>query len=118
MSSLDWKDKTWAYNWLKSMANNNRMSIVEWLRSIGVIPEDVRWKRAPMSVYNGLDPNGISAKALAELAYEFDKEGEATPREYMTWLEYEIKGHPRREQFMAVLSTLGKRGPNPKMEAR
>lgn len=107
---MDWKEMTWRYSDLLMLAHKQDMSIVEWLKSVGVIPVEVNWRRAPMSIYNGLDPNGIQAKALAELAYEFDTIGIASPSEYMKWLSFEIKGSPLREQFMAVLSTLGKRG--------
>ena len=113
MLNLDWKDKSWSYGELeaKSAVDGFYGSILSWLKHVGVIPEDVRWKRAPMSLYNGLNGEALPGRVLAELAYEFDKEGAGSPMEYLEWLQYEIKGHPRREQLMAVLATLGKRGP-------
>jgi hypothetical protein len=113
LMNLDWQDKTWAYNSLKSMSNVGDFggTIIEWLKNVGVIPTEVKWRRAPMSIYNGLDGNAIKGRILAELAYEFDKEGYGTPAEYLEWLQYEIKGHPKRDGLLAVLATLGKRGP-------
>jgi len=113
LQNLDWKDKNWSYEELENFAIGNGFSgsILAWLQYVGVIPADVRWRRAPMSIYNGLDRDAIKARVLAELAYEFDGEGPGTPLEYLEWLQYEIKGHPKREQLMAVLATLGRRGP-------
>jgi hypothetical protein len=113
-----WKDNTWSYDWLRKMATGKRSDIISWLKEIGIMPHETRWRRSPMSIYNGLDRDAISATALAELAYEFDtftretgvKEF-PTHKEFVDWLAYEIKGHPKREQFMSVMSTLGRRGP-------
>lgn len=113
LQNSDWKDKVWSYDELASKAASSRIAggILSWLQEVGVIPVDVRWRRAPMSIYNGLDGLAIKGQVLAELAYEFDGEGPGTPMEYLEWLQYEIKGHPKREQLMAVLATLGRRGP-------
>lgn len=108
MLNSDWKEATWDYDQLMRLAHRSETSIVEWLRQVGVIPADVKWRRAPMSIYNGLERKSIKARALAELAYEFDTIGVGTPKEYMNWLYFEIKDSPVREQFMAVLATLGK----------
>lgn len=119
MLNSDWKDKTWSYDWLAKVATSKRTKIGNWLQDIGVVPSNVKWKRSPMSIYNGLDRGAIKAVVLAELAHEYDKTTEefgdtelTTESEFVEWLAYEIKGHPKREQFMAVMSTLGKRGPH------
>lgn len=112
MQNSDWKDKTWSYAYLKENSHMQSDTIINWLKAIGIIPAEVKWRRSPMSVYNGLDGNAIKAQSIAELAYEFDILGYGTPEEYVDWIEYEIKGHHKRDSFMAALSMLGRRGPN------
>lgn len=111
MQTLDWKTQTWDYDKLYENAKNSRRkdNATEWLRDVGVVPKDVNWKRAPMSVYNGLPRDAMKAQALAELAYEFDNYGSGTPIEYMDWLEFEVRDSYKRKQFLAVLFELGKR---------
>lgn len=108
MSSLDWKKKTWAYSFLQSNAHHGATEIVSWLQSVGVIPSTVKWRRAPKSIYNGLDRNALPAQALAELAYEFDSEGKASPIDFLDWLEFELKGSLKRESYLMTLSSLGR----------
>lgn len=110
METLDWKQTTWDFDTLFKFARVSRRKegILSWLKDVGVIPDDVKWRRAPMSVYNGLPRSEIKGQVLAELAYEFDNYGSGTPLEYMEWLEYEVRDSKKRKDFMSVLFKLGK----------
>lgn len=104
-----WTKRIVTYDWLKEMAdlvNPEPLSMVVWLQIIGVIPFSVNWKRGNRVPNTSLDPNNIQAGYLAEVAFDFDQIGHATPTEFLNWLSFEVAGTPENESMKRVLGEL------------
>lgn len=106
---MDWKDKTFSLAELFKIADVHKdTSAINFLKHAEIIPNDVHWKRGNANTKTNLDPTGIRAGYLAELAYDWDKDGPTTPLEFMEALEFEIRDHPRNRNVSEVLGELGR----------
>lgn len=111
MASIDkWKDQPYSLDWLYNhiFSYDRPMKIIDWLRIIGVIPNDVIWTRRNSLTKTSLDANAIKGGYLAELAYEWDEDGETTIKEFLESLEYEVAGHPKNRNVAEVMGELGR----------
>ena len=93
--SVAWTKRTYSFDWLKDYARQFKQytSIFEWLKVIGVIPNDVNSARVTQ-VRANLDPLSIEGGYLASCAYEWDSWGKSHPIDFMNALEYELVGAP------------------------
>src|SRR5688572_6442491 len=83
-----------------------KMSMIAWLRLIGIIPITVEWKRGNRLPNTNLDPRAIPAGYLAEVALDWDKEGRTTPKDFVDTLAFEVSGRPEKISVSEVLSDL------------
>ena len=105
---MDWKDETYSISQLDEWTVIPSLSIMGWLRSIGIIPNDAVWTRGNALTKTSLNADAIRAGYLAELAYEWDKDGESTPSEFIDALRFEVNGTAQNNMVAEVLGELGR----------
>lgn len=105
---MDWKDRTFSLNQLDEWTSIPALSMMGWLRTLGIIPNDVVWTRGNALTKTSLHANAIKAGYLAELAYEWDKDGESTAFEFVDALRFEVNGESKNEVVSEVLGELGR----------
>jgi len=82
-------------------------SIFLWLRTIGVVPEDVYFASPPRS-YRSMRRDSINVGYLAGIAYEWDTWGKSTPREFVDAIECELEDSPKKDIISETLAFLGR----------
>jgi hypothetical protein len=107
----DWMARTFTFSWLARYAAEfaHYRSTFEWLKAIGVVPNDVESMRtSQVQVKLDLDPERIEAGYLAAVAYEWDSWGESSPTDLIFALECELKDSPQRDAVATILLALGR----------
>jgi hypothetical protein len=105
---MDWKDKTVSLEQLFELAEiHNDQGAINFLKHAQIMP-DVDWKRSNANTKTNLDPLAIRAGYLAELAYEWDKDGLTEPRDFVESIEFEVRDSPRNRNVSEVLGELGR----------
>lgn len=99
---MDWKTQTYNLEWLKNMASQSlETSAIRFLKGSGIMPWDLDWKRGN-AIPRTLDPNAIPASYLAEVAFDWDKDGASSAKEFIDAIEFEVRGTEKNE--LAALS--------------
>lgn len=106
--SLEWTKRIVDFDVLEEVAQRHTepVSMVEWLRDMECIPEGVNWKRGNRVPNTSLDRTNVTAGYLAEVAFDFDTEGIASPREFFDWLRFEVAGTPENDSMKRVLGEI------------
>lgn len=109
MRNSAWEKRTYSFNWLARYASQfaHYRSVFEWLKAIGVVPNDVESVR-PSQVKLGLDPEAIEGGYLASAAYEWDSWGASSPTDFIMALECELSGSEQRDAIASILLALGR----------
>lgn len=109
-STETWKDQPYSVDWLYNhvFEYDRPMKIMDWLRIIGVVPNDAVFTRKNSLTKTALDPLAIKGSYLAELANDWDADGESTIREFLESLEFEIAGSAKNRNVAEVLGDLGR----------
>ena len=112
MANSEWQKQTTTLEYLKKQAKSEHqpISIVAWLRLIGVVPLTVEWRRGNRLPNTNLNPDAISAGYLAEVAHDWDKEGRSTPSEFVDALCFEVQGTAEKRAVGEVLAELSLEG--------
>ena len=112
MKNLEWQKQTTTFEYLDKQADKFplEMSMVTWLRLIGVIPLTVEWQRGNRLPNTNLDPRALSAGYLAEFAYDWNKDGRTTARDFVDALAFEVSGRPEKLSVSEVLAELKAEG--------
>jgi len=114
MRMTDWREKTFSLTYIYNSLsiherwNGEDIPAMEFLKNCMIVPADVVWKRRNSMTRTSLSAAGIPAGYLAELAYDWDKDGPSSPRDFVHALEFEISGHPRNDEVSQVLGSLGR----------
>lgn len=110
MKKSAWTKQLWTFDHINQFAQvrTDLTSAVDFLKSIQVIPYDVKSMPAPNYIVTRLDPQSIPAGYLASLAFEWDADGPSSPSEFVDALRPELKGSPEREVVREQLETAGK----------
>lgn len=111
VQSLDkWQERIYSLDWLYNhiFDYDRPMLIMDWLRIIGVVPNDAHFTRKNSLTKTALDPFALKGGYLAELANDWDVDGETTVREFLDSIEYEIAGSPKNRNVAGVLGDLGR----------
>lgn len=110
MKKSAWMNELWTFDQLNQFAQvrKDRTSAVDFLKSVQVIPYEVKNMPSPDYIVTHLDPNAIPAGYLASLAYEWDKDGPSSPGEFIDALRPELKGSPQRDVVHEQLEAAGK----------
>lgn len=105
---MEWQKQTTTFDHLKKKSKGfpAAMSMLTWLRLIGVIPLTVEWRRGNRLPNTNLNPDAIQAGYLAELAVDWDKDGRTTPADFLEALSFEISGTRNKQELNKVLSEL------------
>lgn len=74
---------------------------------MGIVPENHKQRHGVRTVTPAIQENSIPASVLAELAFDFDSDGEGTPAEFVEALAFEVRGNEKREVVSEILSSLG-----------
>lgn len=84
-------------------------SIISWLVGAKVLPEG-RYKRKNRLPNTNLDPDAISLSYLAEVATEWDEDGDSMPHEFVRALKFECNGTKEKGIVGKVLNDLSAEG--------
>lgn len=104
---LNWEARLLSIGWLKRQAyGRDDTTAFGWLKSIGVVPEDVATRRTVLPVLD-LDPNAVKAGYLASCAFEWDSWGTSRPEDFINAMEAETAGNERRDVVAGLLTQLG-----------
>lgn len=82
------------------------ISALEWLKKVGLIPQDVEWTRRNANPKTNMDANRIPLVYLAECAIEWDLDGLTLPSDFVDAISYETTG-ARRDNIASILGSLG-----------
>jgi hypothetical protein len=109
LNKQDWRRLTYSLRSLreKAAAARGYRSAASWLRSIGVIPDEVLHVRPRQPILN-LDADKVEAGYLAAVAFEWDSWGPASPLQFIDALEYETAGTGKRDAIAEILTQLGR----------
>ena len=88
--------------------NGKPLYAIMFLQMGGIIPYGIEWKRGNQIPQTRLNPNAITAKYLAEVAYDWDKDGETTATEFLDALAFEVAGTGQNEAVSEVTQGLGR----------
>jgi hypothetical protein len=101
--------RTYGYHWLRKQAADHPhlTSAMEFLKVVGVVPQDEEFTGRNWLPRTNLDPNAISARYLAEFANDWDELGESSPGYFIEALEFECAGSEKRDVVAETLMALG-----------
>ncbi len=104
----NWTGQTYGLDWLNEQANAHHSLpyAMDFLREIGVVRGP--WRRANALPRTSLDRQAIPAGYLAEVAYTWDRDGESSPTDFVSALEFEVDGTDKNDLVGEVLSSLGR----------
>lgn len=118
---MDWTKETHSLSWLRAEAINwdwyQEMSggdfetdhtMLNFLRFAGVLPIGVEWNRGNAIPKTNLDGNSIPAGYLAEVAFDYDKDGYSTASDFIDMLEFEVAGTSSNDVLGEVMADLGR----------
>lgn len=112
---MNYLTERWSLDKLSEMASNcdrvrkqRPLPALLFLQMAGVIPYGIEWKRGNQIPKTRLNRDGIEARYLAEVAYDWDKDGETTATEFVSALEFEVEGTEQNEAVTEVTEALGK----------
>jgi len=106
----DWERQTFTFAYLKRQAelDSKPGMMITWLKKIGCLPVAVNWQKTNRLPNTNLDPEAITARYLAEFAFEWDSwGGGSTPRQFVDALAFEVRGTSQKAAVSDVLSGLG-----------
>ena len=112
LPNLEWTRQTTTFDYLKSKTKGfpTKMSMVAWLKLIGVVPLTAEWRRGNRLPNTNLNPDFLPAGYLAEFAYDWDKDGRTTPAEFLDALAFEVQGTKQKAVVNEVLAELSVEG--------
>jgi hypothetical protein len=107
---MDWRYDTISLTrlWDLSEKHNSIMGAIAFLKLIEVIPESVEWKRGNAIPKTNLNADAIPAGYLAEVAYDWDKDGPSAPWEFVDAIAAECNGTEVNTEVSDVLGQLGR----------
>jgi hypothetical protein len=79
-----------------------------FLQMADIIPYGIEWKRGNQIPQTKLNPRRIPGKYLAEVAYDWDKDGETTATEFVEALAFEVEGTEENDIVSEVTAGLGR----------
>lgn len=104
----NWQNKNYEYRYLRFRAGLEHPSYdipsIDWLVSIGVIPDNASAYQALGRPQNPTDEKHIPAAYLVKFARDFDKDGPSTPIEFVKALAFEIPGTKERSTVNEIMS--------------
>lgn len=83
------------------------VSAIQFLKDCGVIPTWVTWSRQNHQPSTSVNPENMRAGYLAEVAYEWDRDGWTSASEFVEMLEAETAGTPRNDIIAKTMKGLG-----------
>lgn len=87
---------------------NKPVKAMKFLQMVGIIPWGIVWKRGNQIPQTRLNPDGIPGRYLAEVAFDWDKDGETTATEFIEALAYEVEGTKQNSIVSEVTAGLGR----------
>ena len=86
---------------------DDHQSMLSFLKFAKVIPADTVWKRGNALPRTSLDSRAIPAQYLAEVAFDYDKDGYSRAADFIRVLEFEVSGTAANDALSEVMSELG-----------
>ena len=107
MSTENWVNVSFSLTRLAELAKNSgRNSAFEFLKDMGVVPEDVK-SVSPVNVKTSFNPREVPAGYLASAAYEWDSWGPSDPTDFIEVMQDEL--NPEKREYIAnLLTALGR----------
>ena len=112
---MNYLTERWSIDKLREMASNcdrarqqKPLAALLFLQMAGVIPYGIEWKRGNQIPKTRLNPEGIEAQYLAEVAYDWDKDGETTATEFVEAITFEVEGTEQNDAVAEVTEALGR----------
>lgn len=88
--------------------NGKPLKAMTFLQMADIIPFGIEWKRGNQIPKTRLSPDGIAGAYLAEVAYDWDKDGETTATEFVDMLVFEVEGTEQNQAVTEVTDWLGR----------
>ena len=109
-TSLEYlREQAESWDWFMSLSGDySNASMIRFLQWAEVIPEEAEWKRGNALPRTSLDKNVIPAQYLAEVAFDYDKDGFSTASDFIDMLEFEVKGTVANSLVSEVMEELGR----------
>lgn len=113
----DWTKETTTLDFLRKSAEiwdesiihmDHGDHILDFLKYAGLVPLGVQWKRKNSLPRTSLDRNNIPVGYLAEVAYEWDQDGDSTATEFVAAIEFEVAGTASNNLVSEVMEDLGR----------
>lgn len=102
------RERAEMYDWLEELAGDYaNHNMLQFLVYAEVIPGDVVWKRGNALPRTSLDGKAIPAVYLAEVAFDYDKDGFSDAVDFIRVLEFEVTGTAANDALSEVMSELG-----------
>lgn len=107
--------KRWSLDKLRELAEHcdrvrkgKPLPAMDFLQRGGIIPYGIVWKRGNSIPRTRLSAAGIEARYLAEVAHDWDKDGDSTATEFVEAIAFEVEGTPLNDAVREVTEGLGR----------
>lgn len=116
---MDWTTETYSLDYLRERAEQwdwgielsgdySNASMLRFLVWSEVIPTEVEWRRGNSIPRTNLNGKAIPAGYLAEVAFDYDKDGWSSADDFIKMLEFEVSGTKDNEAVSEVMAELGR----------
>lgn len=79
-----------------------------FLQMAEIIPYGIEWKKGNSIPKTRLSPDGIQGQYIAEVAYDWDRDGPTTATEFVNALVFEVEGTEENQAVTEVTDSLGR----------